>query len=51
MLRADEDYEYLRQRYGKSFWAALLGYLNGRIEPWFRKDVERFKRCVIVDDD
>jgi hypothetical protein len=22
MLRADEDYEYLRQRYGKSFWAA-----------------------------
>jgi hypothetical protein len=51
VLRADEDYEYLRQRYGKSFWAALLGYLNGRIEPWFRKDVERIKRCVIVDDD
>jgi hypothetical protein len=51
MLRADEDYEYLRQRYGKSFWAALRGYLNGRIEPWFRNDVERFKRCVIVDDD
>jgi hypothetical protein len=51
VLRADEDYEYLRRRYGKSFWAALLGYLNGRIEPWFRKDVERIKRCVIVDDD
>jgi hypothetical protein len=49
VLRADEDYEYLRQRYGKSFWAVLLGYLNGRIEPWFRKDLERIKRCVIVD--
>jgi hypothetical protein len=51
VLRADEDYEYLRQRYGKSFWAVLLGYLNGRIEPWFRKDLERIKRCVIIDHD
>jgi hypothetical protein len=51
VLRADEDYEYLRVRYGQRFWAVIFGYLNGRIERWFRDDLDRIKRCIAVDHD
>jgi hypothetical protein len=51
VLNANEDYEYLRQRYRERFWTVIFGYLNDRIEPWFCQDLERIKRCIVADHD
>jgi hypothetical protein len=50
VLRADEDYEYLRVRYGQRFWTVIFGYLNGRIERWFRDDLDRIERCIVAEE-